>query len=172
MQGKLIWQQGSSKPENSDNFALISQWWRNLANKEVTFAQRLIPQTGEVDELNWEPQRFDEVFELKNPDVRGITLYWSKIDSPQERNTTPHQLVLDSRRQQLYIFPQSQRQLVIRVGTPQIVYETIEVKNPQMEYSPTGENHTLTLRDAEQKLEIKVILSSKLLQQLKQQLPE
>lgn len=126
----------------------------------------------EVDELNWELQRFDETFELKNPDVRGITLYWSKSDSSQERNTTPHQLVLDSRRQQLYIFPQSQKQLVIRVGVPQIVYETIEMKNPQLEYSSVGENHSLTLRDAEQKLEIKVILSSHLLQQLKQQLTE
>ena len=171
MQAKTIWQQGSSKPENLNNLAVISQWWRSLANKEVTFAQRLIPQTGQVDEISWEPQRFDEVFEIKNPDVRGITLYWSKIDTPQERNTTPYQLALDSRRQQLYIFPQSQQQLVIRVGIPQIIYETIEMKNPQLEYSPAGENQILTLRDVEQKLEIKVTLSPELLQQLGQQLP-
>lgn len=169
MEGKIIWQQGSSKPDNLNNFAFISQWWSNLAGKEVTFAQRLIPQSGEVDELNWEPQRFDEVFELQNPQMRGITLYWRKIDSPQDRNTTAHQLVLDTRRQQLYIFPQSQKQIVIRVALPQIVYETIELKNPQLEYSPSGQNHLLTLRDEDQKLEVKVTLSPEHLNQLKQQ---
>ena len=130
MQGKIIWQQSSTKPENPGNLALISQWWRSLANKEITFAQRMIPQSGEVDELNWEPQRFYQLFELKSPEIRGITLYLRKLDSDQERNTTPDQLVLDTRRQQLYIFPQSQKQLVIRVELPQITYETIEIKNP------------------------------------------
>lgn len=170
MQGKIIWQQGSGKPENLDNLALISQWWRSLANKEVIFAQRLIPQSGEVEELNWEKQRFDEVFELKNPDVRGITLYWLKIDSPQERNTTPHQLVLDTRHQQLYIFPQSQKQLVIRVALPQVVYETIELTNPQVQLNSVGGNYLLALRDAQQKIEVKATLSTELLNQLKQQL--
>lgn len=127
-------------------------------------------QSGEVDELNWDIQRFDEVFELKNPDLRGITLYWRKTDSEQERNTTPHQLVLDTRRQQLYIFPQSQKQLVIRVELPQIVYQTIEVKNPQIECSFLGE-HILTLRDVQQRLEVKITLSNDTLSQLKQQLP-
>ena len=95
MQDKIIWQQSSTKPENPNNLALISQWWRSLANQKITLAQRMIPQSGEVDELNWDIQRFDEVFELKNPDLRGITLYWRKTDSEQERKTTPHQLVLD-----------------------------------------------------------------------------
>lgn len=169
MQGKIIWQQGSNKPENLSNLALISQWWSSLANQEVCFAQRLIPQSGEVDEINWEPQRFDEVFELKNPEIRGITLYWQKLDSPQERNTTPSQLVLDNRRQQLYIFPQSQKQLVLRVALPQIAYETIELINPQIEYSSlNGTSHILLLRDAQQKLEVKAIFSSDMLSQLQQ----
>ena len=170
MQGKIIWQQGSGKPENLDNLALISQWWQSLANKEVIFAQRLIPQTGEVEELNWEKQRFDEVVELKNPDIRGITLYWSKIDSPQERNTTPHQLVLDTRYQHLYIFPQSQKQLVIRVALPQVVYETIELTNPQIEFSSVKGNYLLTLRDAQQQIEVKATLNSEILDLLKQKL--
>lgn len=168
MQGKIIWQLSSTKPENPNNLALISQWWRSLADQKITFAQRMIPQSGEVDELNWEIQRFDEVFELKNPDLRGITLYWRKTESEQERNTTPHQLVLDTRRQQLYIFPQSQKQLVIRVELPQIVYETLEIKNPQIEYS-SGEN-MITLRDVQQRLEVKITLSQDTLSQLKQQL--
>lgn len=170
MQGKIVWQQSSTKPENPSNFAFISQWWTNLANKEITFAQRLIPQSGEVDELNWEPQRFDEVFELKNPQIRGITLYWRKSDSQQERNTTAHQLLLDTRRQQLYIFPQSQNQLVIRVGLPEILYEIIEMKNPQWESISAGSNHILTLRDVQQQLEVKVTLSPDNLSQLRQQL--
>jgi hypothetical protein len=171
MQGKIVWQQSSTKPENPSNLAFISQWWSSLADKQVTFAQRLIPQSGEVDELNWEPQRFDEVFELKDPQIRGITLYWRKLDSEQERNTTPHQLLLDTRRQQLYIFPQSQTQLVIRVGLPEIAYQTIEMKNPQLEYSAANQNHILTLRDAQQQLELKVTLSPDNLNHLKQQLP-
>ena len=172
MQGKIVWQQSSTKPDNASNFAFISQWWFSLDDKEISWQQRLIPQTGELEQLNWEPQRFDEVFELKNPQIRGITLYWRKPDSQQERNTTPHQLVLDTSRQQLYIFPQSQNQLVIRVGLPEILYETIEIKNPELEYSPAGQNHILTLRDAQQQLEVKVTLSSDNLQQMKQQLPE
>lgn len=50
MQGKIVWQKSSTKPENPSNFAFISQWWTGLANKKITFAQRLIPQSGEVDE--------------------------------------------------------------------------------------------------------------------------
>lgn len=171
MQGKIVWQQNSNKPENANNLAFISQWWSSLANKEIALAQRLIPQSGEVDELNWEPQRFDEVFELQNPQIRGITLYWRKPDSQQERNTTPHQLVLDTLRQHLYIFPQSQNQLVIRVGLWEIPYQTIEMNNPQLEYSPSNQNHILILRDAQQQLEVKVTLSTDNLSQMKQQLP-
>ncbi len=40
--------------------------------------------------------------------------------SSQERNTTPHQLILDSLHQYLYIFLQSQQELVIFVGLPSI----------------------------------------------------
>ena len=171
MQGKIIWQQGSNKSDNLNNFAYISQWWSSLANKDITFAQRVIPQTGEVDQLNWEAQRFDEVFEIQNPEVRGITLYWRKPDSTQERNTTAYQLVLDTRHQQLYIFPQSQKQLVMRVALPQIIYETIEMNDPQIEYYKAGENHILTLRDTQQKMEVKVTLSPDNFNQLKEQLP-
>lgn len=172
MQSKIIWQQSSHKPDNADNLAFISQWWSSLANKQVTLAQRLIPQDGELDAINWEPQRFDEVFDLKNPQIRGITVYWRKSDTEQERGTTPQQLVLDTRRQQLYIFPQSQNQIVIRVGLPEISYETVEISNPQIEYKQVGgANHLLTLRDTTQQIEVKVTLSPEVLQQLKQQLP-
>jgi hypothetical protein len=41
-----------------------------------------------------------------------------------------------------------------------------------LKYSPSGQNHILTLQDAQQQLEVKVTLSSATLSQLKQQLPE
>ncbi len=76
MEQKTIWQQGSSNPENPNYLATIREWWENLNGKEITWRQRIIPQSGEVGELDWEPQRFDEVFAIANPAIRGITLYW------------------------------------------------------------------------------------------------
>jgi len=159
MQLKTVWQQGSNHLENASNFATISQWWASLNGKEVTWRQRLILQTGDVTELDWEPQRFDEKFLITNPQVRGITFYWYKPNTPQERSTLPHKLELDTLHQQLYIYPQSQKDVVLRVGLPEVVYQKLVLKNPQVECTPTGENYTLTLRDSQQLLEIQVILS-------------
>lgn len=171
MEAKILWQQGNSNPENLNNFAVIAQWWSNLADKEVSFAQRLISPGEAVETSDWDTQRFDEVFEIKNPETRGITLYWRKPDLPQERNTTPHQLLLDTRNQQLYIFPQSQKQLAIRVMLRELLYETIAVKNPQWQYQRSGENHVLILRDNQQQRQVKVTLTQDNLSQLKEQLP-
>jgi hypothetical protein len=171
MQAKTIWQQGSDNPENGNNFATIQQWWASLNNKKIAWRQRIISQTGNISELDWEPQRFDEVFNLQTPQIRGITLYWRKPDSEQERSTTPRKLELDSDRQQLYIYPQSQKELIIRVGIPEIVYQKVAITNPQWEGTNAGENYILTLRDKQQQLEIKLTLSSDNLAQLKEQLP-
>ncbi len=171
MQTKIIWQQSSQKPDNPDNLASIGQWWSSLANKDVTLAQRLIPANGELDQIDWEKQRFDEFFTINNPQIRGITVYWRKSDSDLERSTTPYQLVLDTRRQQLYIFPQSQNQLIIRVGLPEIAYDTVEINNPEAECKQVNSsNYLLTLRDVNQLVEVKVTLSPKNLSQLKQKL--
>lgn len=170
MQVKTIWQQGSTDPENANHFATISQWWADLNGKEVTWRQRLIPLTGEVGDLNWEPQRFDEVFAIDSPQIRGITLYWHKPDAKDERSTTPHKLELDQLQQWLYIYPQSQREVVIRVGLPQVVYQKVKIDNPQWAVTTAAGGHTLVLRDADKRLEIQVNLSSENLAQLKQQL--
>lgn len=170
MQLKTVWQQGTSNPNNADNFTTICQWWTRLANKKVTWQQRLMPQNSDVTTLDWEPQRFDEAFELKTPEIRGITVYWRKPDSPQERSTTPYKLELDSLSQYLYIYPQSQKELVIRVGIPEVVYQTIELKNPQLQMTAAGENYILSLRDTQQNLQVKVTLSPENLYQLKQQM--
>ena len=171
MQAKIIWQQGSDNPDNANNFATIKQWWENLNGQKITWRQRLIPQSGDVSELDWEPQRFDEQFQLQSPQIRGITLYWRKSDTEQERNTTPRKLELDENRQQLYIYPQSQKELVLRVGVPEIIYQKIEIKNPQWQGTNVGENYILTLRDNQKQLEIQLTLSPANLDQLKEQLP-
>lgn len=171
MQRLVIWQQGSTNPENPNNFAIIQQWFSSLNGKEITWRQRLIPPTADVREIDWEPQRFDEVFLISNSQIRGITLYWHKPDSQQERSTTPNKLELDTLRQQLYIYPQSQKEVVIRVGLPEVIYQKIELKNPQVEYSQKDETCILSLRDEDQLLEVQVILSREIINQLKQQIP-
>lgn len=172
MQGKIIWQQGSNNPENGNNFAIIQQWWASLNDKKIAWRQRIIPEIGDVSQLDWESQRFDEVFKIQIPQIRGITLYWRKPDTDKERSTTPRKLELDESSQQLYIYPQSQPELVIRVGLPEIVYQKIALKNPQWQGTRAGENYILTLRDNQQQLEIKLTLTPDNLAQLKEQLPE
>lgn len=167
MQPRIVWQQGSNNPDNANNFATIREWWASLADKKIAWRQRIIPQSGDVIELDWETQRFDEVFQLKTPEIRGITLYWHKADEDRERSTTPRKLELDNQRQQIYIYPQSQKELVIRVGIPEIIYQKMELKNPQMQVTAAGENQILTLRDTQQQVEVKVTLSPENLNQLK-----
>ena len=166
MQLKTVWQQGSTNPENANNFAAISQFWTSLNGKEVAWRQRLIPPTGDVTELNWEPQRFDEQFLISNPQVRGITFYWYKPNTPQERSTLPHKLELDALRQQLYIYPQSQKEVVLRVGLPEIVYQKLVLQTPQVECTPKGENYTFTFRDTQQLIEVQVTLSGEQIKNL------
>ncbi|MBW4622986.1 MAG: hypothetical protein KME17_26960 [Cyanosarcina radialis HA8281-LM2] len=170
MQIKVTWQQSDTNPESADNFATISQWWASLDRQQIAWRQRLVPSSGDVSELNWESQRFDEVFAISRPQIRGITLYWYKPDSPQERNTTPSKLELDTLHQQLYIYPQSQKEVVYRVGIPEVVYQTLEIKNPQLELVAVGENYLLTLRDNLQKIEIKTTLNPENIDKIKQQL--
>lgn len=170
MQVKTIWQYGSNSPENASNFATISQWWAALNGKEINWRQRLIPQTGEVKDLDWEPQRFDEVFVVATPEIRGITLYWRKPDAKDERNVTAQKLELDHLQQQLYIYPQTQGEVVIRVGLPQIVYQQVKISNPQWVITETGANRVIILRDESQRLEIQVTLAPENLAQLRQQL--
>ncbi len=172
MQTKIIWQQGSDNPENGNNLATIKQWWTSLHDQKIAWRQRLIPQAEDVSALDWEPQRFDEVFKIQMPQIRGITLYWRKPDTNQERSTTPRKLELHKHNEQLYIYPQSQKDLVIRVSSPDIIYQKIDITNPQWQGTNVGENYILILRDDRQKLEIKLTLTPSNLAQLKEHLPE
>lgn len=173
---QYIWQQDSNNPENTDNFAAIAQWWASLNGKEIQWQQRLIPPNGEVSQINWEPQRFDEVFPISQTQIRGITLYWNKPEDRDksvrepaigDRSTTPHKLELDPLQQILYIYPQSQREVIVRVELPDIKYQTIELHDPDLAIG----KKILLLRDKQQQLEIKVTLSPDNLNRLKQMLP-
>lgn len=168
MQSKTVWQYGSNNPDNADNLDSIRQWWGRLADQEITWRQRLIPESGDISQLNWDPQRFDEEFLLKTPSLRGITLYWCKPDSAEERNITADLLELDSFRQQLYVYPQSQKQVVIQVAVPQVKYQTIALNDPDL---VVGKNAIL-MRDSRQLLEVQINLSPEKFEELKDRLKD
>lgn len=168
----ITWEQGSTNPDNAANFATISQWWAAMTQKEIAWKQRLLSSSSPVKDLDWEPARFDEKFTLYTPQIRGITLYWrrdAKADAP-EKNSTAAKLELDTLQQQLYIYPQSQKELVIRVGIPEIIYQKFAIANPKIAYAGAGEQHTLLLRDSKQQIEIKVTLDAANLQALRDKL--
>ncbi len=165
----ITWQSGNSNPMMVENFETIRQWWRNLNGKEITLRQRILSENGDVRELDWEPQRFDETFAIANPDVRGITLYWQKPGMPDGRNTTVRQLQLDFKRQQLYIYPQSQPTLVMQIGLAALKYQTLTLKDPEIFVE---DKETLILRDTTRLIEVKLKLTSDIISGLKEQLPE
>ncbi len=168
----ITWEQGSTNPDNASNFATISQWWIAMEQKEIAWKQRLLTASDQAKDLDWEPARFDEKFTLYTPQIRGITLYWrreTKADAP-EKNTTAAKLELDTLQQQLYIYPQSQKELVIRLGVPEIIYQQFILTNPQIASAGTGDQCTLLLRDTKQKIEVKVSLDAANLQALRAKL--
>jgi RNA-binding protein YlmH len=104
---------------------------------------------------------------IVNPQLRGITLYWYKPKNDQERSITASKLELDPLYKQLYIYSQAQANIVIRVETPKVKYQMIEVKNPEIAVAKNG---TILLRDPQQLLEIKISLTPEKLEQLKAKL--
>ena len=165
MQLKIVWESGSTNPENADNLDRISQWWRNLNGKEISWVERLISQIGGMSEIHWHPQRFDETFVIVNPEIREDTLYWYKLDFPVERNNTVQKLELDNLQQQLYLYPQLESELVIRIGIPEVKYQTLELNNPEI---ALGEENILLMWEADRELEIKISLSPENIAKLKE----
>jgi hypothetical protein len=172
MNNNFIWQQNSSQSDNGDHLEAIAQWWSELAGKEVAWQQRLIPPSGNLAELDWQPQKFDEQLMLETPQVRGITLYWRNKQGIDERNITPNKLDLNKTKQRLYIFPQSQSQVVISVSRPVIAYQQLNLFNPQIAATIKNGQGVILLRDAAEKLEVKVALSQSQIKQLINQLLE
>lgn len=165
MQANIIWELGSNNQNNANNLADIRQWWQQINGNDITWCQRMMTSEN-LREINWDPQRFDEAFKIINPDLRGITLYWQKPNSAQEYNITPQKLELDNQRKYLYIYSQSQKNLVIRVNIAEPKYLTVELSEAEMKL----ENNILILRDSSKLLEIKVLLTPEKIYKLKQEL--
>lgn len=162
----ITWTSGNANDE--ENLAQIGDWWRSLANQRILWKQRPIPDSGIASEIDWDTnEQFDEQFVPPATDLRGITLYWQKTSpdslvssSDPERNLTPYSLTLDTANQHLYITPSSGRNYQIRVSSPRVVYQTINLNHPQISslFKANGEA-VLLLRDQSQKLEVKLNLS-------------
>ena len=161
----ISWQQNSSQPDNRENLAAIARWWSDLAGQEILWQQRLISASGDLQALDWQPQKFDEKLVLQAPQLRGITLYW-RNNNTDERNITPQKLQLNTAKQQLYVFPQTQSQVVISVSLPQTLYQKLNLSNPQIAATIKDGNGIILLRDETEKLEIKVTLDSTRVNQL------
>ena len=166
MTNHLIWQQNSKDISNADNLKAIAQWWSTLARKEVVWQQRLISGSQDLQDIDWQPQKFDEKLTLQTPQIKGITLYWCSDKVKDERNITPNKLQLNTAQQRLYIFPQSQSQVVISITLPEIVYQKLDISDPQIAATVKNDRGVVLLRDEEQKLEIKLTLSDRKLNQL------
>lgn len=166
MSESLIWSQNSSQLDNGDNLDAIAQWWSQLVGQEVFWQQRLLPNNGDLGDLDWQPQKFDEKLVLKKPQVRGITLYWHHHQTQTERNITPSKLQLDMGQQRLDIFPQSQSQVIIRVSLAKVVYQKLNLVNPQVAATLKDGQGIILLRDEVEKLEVTVTLSQEQILQL------
>lgn len=170
MERKITWLSGSNNPDNATYLDAIRQWWANLRDREISWQQRLLPPSGNPEELDWETARFDEVFVIAAPELRGITLYWRKPGDSQERNITARKLELDRLQACLYIYSQSQQQVVVRVVLKQVSYQTLKLTHPRSTYLADGDNRVLRFRDEAQQIDVNIILSPEEVVKLKQQL--
>ncbi len=163
----MTWLQGGSDPNNGRNFETIREWWGKLGGKEIVMAQRLIPDDGDVSRINWDPQKYDDQMVLFNPEIRGITLYWRQSLSEDERSFTPYKLELNTLEEKLYIYPQSQRQVVIQVGVPSLKYTTVSLQDPELLVSGSGEEKILVMRDRARQIAVQLSLTPSTLEKLK-----
>ncbi len=158
----LLWQFGSDDPKNAEALAQVQQWWSRLDGKAVTWQQRVSQGAAPID-LDWETQRFDETFSIVSPELKGITVFWSKANEDQTRDLTASRLDLDRTEQALYITPKSKPDVVVRVCVPQPKYESIALTASVV----TVVGETLVIRDRGQMLEVRASLSAEQIAQLK-----
>ena len=158
MNNFLIWQQNSDDLNNADNLKAIARWWSDLKGNEVSWQQRLIPPNGDLNDIDWQSQKFDNKFVIQATQLRGITLFWHGNKIADEQNITPQKMQLDLIQQQLLIVPQSQSQVAINVSLPGIVYQKIDLVNPQVAAAIKDNKGIILLANETQKLEIRVTL--------------
>ncbi|NJN61743.1 MAG: hypothetical protein HC795_09645 [Coleofasciculaceae cyanobacterium RL_1_1] len=158
----VLWQFGSDDPSNAEALAHVQQWWSRLDGKAVTWQQRVSQGAAPID-LDWETQRFDEQFAIVAPELKGITVFWSKAGEELKRDLTASRLELDRTEQALYITPKTQPDVVVRVCVPQPKYEPIALTASVV----TVVGETLVIRDRGQMLEVRATLSAEQIAQLK-----
>jgi len=171
MESTITWTLGSTEPDAEANLARIAQWWTSLAGQEIIWQQRPLTENSDRNAIDWNKQALDETFAIQTPSLRGITLYWYKPNSPDERNISVGYLQLDLFNQQLDILPSSGRSYQLRITLPKIVYQKIQVTDPQFGSitQPNGDA-VLLFRDEKQRLEIQIDLSAINVDLLKQKL--
>ena len=158
--GRCVWYQGSTEPDALEQFQAIQAWWETLNGKEIIWQQRMLSGSSDLASLDWSTQRFDDRYIIQTPQIKGITLYWTKATEPdREQNTTPQRLELDREQQHLYIFPQSQQGLVLRITLPQLVYQTITLKNPEISTALLEDYQILTFKDDDKRIKVQIALS-------------
>jgi hypothetical protein len=172
MSQTIIWEQNSGNPDNFNNFNTICEWWSKLDNQEVNLAQRLIPDNGNLLEIDWQKQRFDEKFIINSPEVRGITLYGRKQNQEREFSYTVSELELNLGDNELYIYLQSRDDVVIKIWQPKITYQVIKLNNFKIVTKKVDKNCLILLTDEEQKIEINFSLTSEQKSYLLSQLSE
>jgi len=161
MESTITWTLGSNDPDTETNLTRIAQWWAALASQEIIWQQRPLPENMDRSAIDWGKQALDETFTIHTPTLRGITLYWYKPNSPDERNITVGHMQLDLHNQQLDILPSSGKNYQLRITLPKIVYQKVQVTDPQFGslIQPDG-NAMLLFRDEKQRLEIQIDLSA------------
>ncbi|MFM7601929.1 MAG: hypothetical protein ACKO7R_12150 [Pseudanabaena sp.] len=171
MDSTITWTLGSTDPDAEANLARIAQWWTSLAGQEIIWQQRPLTENSDRNAIDWNKQALDETFAIQTPSLRGITLYWYKPNSPDERNISVGDLQLDLFNQQLDILPSSGRSYQLRITLPKIVYQKIQTTDPHFGsiIQPNGDAVFL-FRDEKQRLEIQIALSSVNVDLLKQKL--
>jgi hypothetical protein len=173
MESVVTWTLGSTSPDTEANLARIAQWWSDLAGQEIIWKQRSIPTSGHNQDISWDLQKFDETFALLSPQLRGITLYWRKPTSEEERNITVSKLELDLYNQQLDVYPASGNNYQIRLTLPKVVYQSIELSNPQFGSVTAPDGGVVVLfRDEQQRLDVKIKLDPANLTLLQQKLTQ
>jgi hypothetical protein len=139
--------------------------------QEIIWQQRPLAENTDREAIDWSKQSFDETFTIHNPTLRGITLYWFKPNSPDERNITVGYVQLDLHNQKLDILPSSGRSYQLRITLPKIVYQKIQITDPQFgSLLQSNGDAVLLFRDEKQRLEIQIDLNANNVNLLQQKL--
>jgi hypothetical protein len=171
MESTITWTLGSTDPDAETNLARIAQWWTALAGQEIIWQQRPLTENTDREAIDWSKQSLDETFTIHNPTLRGITLYWFKPNSPDERNITVGYVQLDLHNQKLDILPSSGRNYQLRITLPKIVYQKIQITDPQFgSLLQSNGDAVLLFRDEKQRLEIQIDLNANNVNLLQQKL--